>query len=56
MHSTFYDHVVIRTGERITVTGVVARGGASDGEHGYRETNVVTRLVGYDGRPLRISR
>lgn len=54
--STFYDHVVIRPGDRITATGVVARGVASDGEHGYRETSVVTRLVGYDGRPLRISR
>ena len=56
VRSTFFDHVVIRAGDRLTVTGVVARDVASDGEHGYRETNVVTRLVGYDGRPLRISR
>ncbi len=56
VRSTFFDHVVVHPGERLTVTGVVAREMASDGEHGYRETGIVTRLVGYDGRPLRISR
>lgn len=56
VRSTFFDHVVIRPGERVTVTGVVARDVATGGEHGYRETAVVNRLVGYAGRPLRITR
>lgn len=54
--STFFDHVVVKVGERITVKGVVAREIDLDAEHGYRETAVRTRLVGYAGRPLTISR
>lgn len=56
VRSTFFDHVLIRAGEHITVKGVVAREADHVGEHGYRDTAVRTRLVGYAGHPLTISR
>lgn len=56
LRSTFFDHVIVRRGDRITVTGVVAHDVDLAAEHGYRETAVLTRLVGYAGRPLTISR
>ncbi len=56
LRSTFYDHVLVKVGDRITVRGVVARDVDLEAEHGYRETAVLTRLVGYAGRPLTISR
>ncbi len=56
LRSTFFDHALVKVGERITVKGVVARDVDLEGEHGYRETAVLTRLVGYAGRPLTISR
>jgi len=56
LRSTFFDHVFIRSGEQITVRGVIAREADSQGEHGYRDTAVRTRLVGYPGHPLTISR
>jgi hypothetical protein len=56
LSSTFFDHVLIRAGERITVTGVVARDVDPAAERGYREASELTRLLGYAGRPLTISR
>lgn len=56
VRSTFFDHVLVRAGEQITVRGVVAHDIEREGEHGYRDTAVRMRLVGYPGHPLTISR
>ncbi|HSN27427.1 MAG TPA: hypothetical protein VLT45_14130 [Kofleriaceae bacterium] len=56
LRSTFFDHVLVKVGEWITVRGVVSREIDLEAERGYRETAVRTRLVGYAGRPLEVWR
>lgn len=54
--STFFSQALVQHGEYITVRGVVTQEVDQASELGYRDNAVRTRLVGYPGRPLTISR
>ena len=50
--STFFEHVLVRNGDRVTMAGVVTRELAAGSESSFRELDVHTRLTGYGDYPL----
>ncbi len=56
VRSSFFEHAIVRVGEQLTVSGVIAREADAVPEMGFRDLRLQTQLTGYGRYPLTLRR